>query len=44
MVTLGEAHYGARKRKWAPERSARMLAFYEEMFDVVPGDKEAAAE
>jgi predicted nucleic acid-binding protein len=44
LVTLGEAHYGARKRKWAPDRSTRMLAFYEEMFDVVPGDRETAAE
>ena len=44
LVTLGEAHYGTRKRKWAPERSARMLAFYEEMFDVIPGDREIAAE
>jgi tRNA(fMet)-specific endonuclease VapC len=44
LVTLGEAHYGARKRKWAPERSARMLGFYGGMFDIVPSDRDTAAE
>jgi predicted nucleic acid-binding protein len=36
LITLGEAHYGARKRKWGPPRTSRMLAFYQEMFYVVP--------
>jgi hypothetical protein len=35
LITLGEAHYGARKRKWGPPRTSRMLAFYQEMFDIV---------
>jgi predicted nucleic acid-binding protein len=35
VISLGEAHYGARKRKWGPQRTSRMLAFYQEMFDVV---------
>jgi predicted nucleic acid-binding protein len=45
LITLGEAHYGARKRKWGPPRTTRMLAFYQEMFDVVPlADDDTAAE
>jgi toxin FitB len=45
LITLGEAHYGARKRKWGPPRTSRMLAFYQEMFDVVPlADEVVAAE
>jgi predicted nucleic acid-binding protein len=28
LITLGEAHYGARKRKWGPPRTSRMLTFY----------------
>jgi predicted nucleic acid-binding protein len=45
LITLGEAHYGARKRKWGTERTARMLRFYQEMFDVVGvADEETAAE
>jgi predicted nucleic acid-binding protein len=36
LITLGEAYYGVRKRKWGPPRTTRMLAFYQEMFDVVP--------
>ena len=45
LVTLGEAHYGVRKRKWGPPRTSRMLAFYQDMFDVVPlGDEVVAAE
>lgn len=32
MITLGEARYGARKRKWGPSRTGRLLAFYQEMF------------
>jgi tRNA(fMet)-specific endonuclease VapC len=43
-ITLGEAHYGVRKRKWGPPRTTRMLAFYREMFDVVPLADDAAAE
>jgi predicted nucleic acid-binding protein len=44
LITLGEVHYGARKRKWGP-RTSRMLAFYQEMFDVVPlADEVVAAE
>jgi predicted nucleic acid-binding protein len=35
VISLGEAHYGARKRKWGPPRTMRMLTFYREMFDVV---------
>ena len=45
LITLGEAHYGARKRKWGPPRIARMLAFYQEMFHVVPlANDDTAAE
>jgi predicted nucleic acid-binding protein len=36
LITLGEAHYGARRRKWGPSRTARLLAFYQDLFDVVP--------
>jgi predicted nucleic acid-binding protein len=43
MITLGEAHYGAHKRKWGPSRTARLLAFYQEMFDVVPLAEEVVA-
>jgi predicted nucleic acid-binding protein len=43
-ITLGEAHYGVRKRKWGPPRTTRMLAFYREMFDVVPIADDSAAE
>jgi hypothetical protein len=45
LITLGESHYGVRKRKWGPPRTSRMLAFYQEMFDVVPlADEGVAAE
>lgn len=45
LITLGEAYYGAHKRKWSPERTARMLGFYREMFDVVGvADEDTAAE
>ena len=44
LITLGEAHYGARKRKWGRLRTTRMLAFYQEMFDVIPlGENDTAA-
>jgi hypothetical protein len=36
LITLGGAHYGARKRKWGPPRTSSMLAFYQEMFDCRP--------
>jgi predicted nucleic acid-binding protein len=44
LVTLGEAHYGARKRKWAVERSSRLLTFYGRSFDVIRPDHDTAAE
>jgi tRNA(fMet)-specific endonuclease VapC len=45
LITFGEAHYGARKRKWGPSRTARLLAFYQDSFDVVPlADGDVAAE
>ena len=45
LITLGEAHYGARKRKWGPPRTTRTPAFSQEMFDVVPlADDDTAAE
>jgi predicted nucleic acid-binding protein len=45
LITLGEAHYGARKRKWSSDRTARMLSFYREMFDVVGvANEDTAAE
>jgi predicted nucleic acid-binding protein len=44
LITLGEAHYGSRKRKWGPPRTLRMLAFYQAMFDVIPlADDDTAA-
>jgi predicted nucleic acid-binding protein len=43
LITLGEAHYGARKRKWGPPQTSHMLAFYQEMFDVVSLDDEIIA-
>jgi len=43
LITLGEAHYGARKRKWGPRRSARMLAFYRQRFDLIGLDEEDTA-
>jgi predicted nucleic acid-binding protein len=36
LITLGEAHYGARSRNWGPLRITRLLDFYRETFDVVP--------
>jgi tRNA(fMet)-specific endonuclease VapC len=44
LITLGEAHYGARKRKWGPLRITRLLDFYRATFDIVPlaGDDTAA--
>ena len=45
LTTLGEAHYGARKRKWHPERTGRLLGFYREMFDILGiADEDTAAE
>lgn len=45
LITLGEAHYGARRRKWGQSRTTRLLAFYQEMFDIVPlADDDTAAE
>ena len=35
VITLGEASYGALSRKWSPRRTAEMLAFYADHFDVV---------
>jgi hypothetical protein len=37
LISLREAHYGTRKRKWGPPRTTRMLAFYREMFAVDAG-------
>ena len=44
LVSLGEAHYGVRKRKWAIERSARLLAFYGGSFDVIRPNHDTAPE
>jgi predicted nucleic acid-binding protein len=45
LVSVGEAHYGARKRKWSSERAGRLLGFYREMVDVVGiADEDTAAE
>jgi predicted nucleic acid-binding protein len=45
VISLGEAHYGVRRRDWGAQRTARMLTFYRAMFDVVPvGDEDTAAE
>jgi Reductase C-terminal len=45
VISLGEDHYGARKRKWGPQRTSCMLVFYQEMFDVVSlVDDDTAAE
>ncbi len=44
LITVGEAHFGVRKRKWGPERTAGMLGFYREKFVVldIAGDEMAA--
>jgi tRNA(fMet)-specific endonuclease VapC len=44
LITLGEANYGVRRRSWGPARTTRMLAGYQDMFDLVPLADEAAAE
>jgi tRNA(fMet)-specific endonuclease VapC len=44
VVTLGEALYGATRRKWSAQRTARLRDFYPARFAVVPVDSEVAVE
>jgi predicted nucleic acid-binding protein len=44
VVTLGEALYGATRRKWSVRRTARLRAFYIARFAVVPVDSDVAVE
>lgn len=44
VITLGEASYGALSRKWSARRTAEMLAFYADSFDVIELSRAAAVE
>jgi predicted nucleic acid-binding protein len=44
VITLGEASYRARSRKWSAWRTAEMLEFYTEQFAVVELGQEVAVE
>ena len=44
VVTLGEALYGATRRKWSARRTARLHDFYTARFAVVSVDSEVAVE
>ena len=44
VITLGEATHGALSRKWSVRRTAEMLAFYADSFDVIKLGQSVAVE
>jgi predicted nucleic acid-binding protein len=44
VITLGEASYGALRRKWSAQRTAEMLAFYTDSFGVIELGRAVAVE